>query len=452
MNLYNEASQMKDIESALKNKQIEPFRQLFLELHPYNQAQFFEKQTSDQRLQIYYYLSPDEVAVILEHIDAGDTDPYFSEMEVTFAADVFAKMAVDDAVDVLNEFDKDKVASFLTIMDNEAANEIKHLLHYEEKTAGSIMTTEYVAFFQKQKIHEAMQALKSVAPNAEMIYYLYVVDENEKLTGVLSLRDLIIAQDDITIGEVMDEQVVSVSAGRDQEEVAQMMRDYNFLAVPVVDFQNHLLGIITVDDILDVMDEEASDDYSKLAAVVDVQKPDDNPVQAAKKRLPWLIILLFLGMFTASLIGRFEETLGKLPYLAMFIPLIAGMAGNTGTQSLAVAVRGLATGDYGGQGKIHLMIKEATTGLITGSTCGVLIMLVIYFWKGELFLGMLVGIAILATLTVATLSGSVIPIIMDRLKIDPAVASGPFITTINDIISIMIYFGIATAFMGLLLQ
>src|SRR5690625_1284624 len=188
MNLYNEASQMKDIESALKNKQIEPFRHLFLELHPYNQAQFFEKQKYDQRLQVYYYLSPEEVAVILEHIDADDTDPYFSEMEVTFAADVFAKMAVDDAVDILNEFDKDKVASFLTIMDEEAANEIKHLLHYEEKTAGSIMTTEYVAFFQKQKVHEAMQELKGVAPSAEMIYYLYVVDENKKLTGVLSLR------------------------------------------------------------------------------------------------------------------------------------------------------------------------------------------------------------------------------------------------------------------------
>src|SRR5699024_7495178 len=267
---------------------------------------------------------------------------------------------------ILNELDKDKIASFLAIMDQEAAYEIKHLLHYEEKTAGSIMTTEFVAFYQDQTAEEAMQQLKKIAPDAETIYYLYVLDASNRLSGVLSLRDLIVANEEVTIGEIMDEKVVSVSAGRDQEEVARMMRDYNFLAVPVVDFQNHLLGIITVDDILDVMDEEASEDYSKLAAVVDVQKPDDSPIQAAKKRLPWLIILLFLGMFTASLIGRFEETLGKLPYLAMFIPLIAGMAGNTGTQSLAVAVRGLATGDYGGQGKVRLMIKEATTGLITG--------------------------------------------------------------------------------------
>lgn len=452
MNTHTASIITKNINSALENKQIDSFRDIFLGLHPYNQAGFFKKQTYEHRLQMYYYLSPEEVALIMENIDVEETDYYFSEMEVTFAADILAKMAVDDAVDILNVFDQDKVASFLTIMNPDAALEIKHLLHYEEKTAGSIMTTEYVSFLESQTVKEAMHLLKVIAPEAETIYYLYVIDESQHLKGVLSLRDLIVANEDNTIGEMMDEQVVSVSAGRDQEEVAQMMRDYNFLAVPVVDFQNHLLGIITVDDILDVIDEEASDDYSKLAAVVDVQKPDDSALSAAKKRLPWLIILLFLGMFTASLIGRFEDTLGKLPILAMFIPLIAGMAGNTGTQSLAVAVRGLATSDYGGQGKVRLMLKEATTGLITGSTCGVLIMFVIYFWKGELFLGMLVGIAILATLTVATLSGSVIPILMDRLKIDPAVASGPFITTINDIISIMIYFGIATAFMGLLLQ
>src|SRR5690625_3056148 len=149
-----------------------------------------------------------------------------------------------------------------------------------------------------------------------------------------------------------------------------MMRDYDFLAVPVVDFQNHMLGIITVDDIMDVMDEEASDDYSKLAAVSDMVRPDDNALISAKKRLPWLIILLFLGMFTASLIGRFESTLEQVAILAIFIPLIAGMAGNTGTQSLAVAVRGLATGDFGGQGKMKLMLREATTGLNKGTTCG----------------------------------------------------------------------------------
>ncbi|HLR65833.1 magnesium transporter [Virgibacillus alimentarius] len=443
-------SHIENLQKALKNEQTEAFRTEFMDMHPYEQAMFFKDQPKNSRLQIYAYLSPEELSVIMENIELEDTEPFFSEMDPRFASMVFAEMAVDDAVDTLNEMDKDKVASFLAIMDHEAAEEIKQLLHYEEKTAGSIMTTEFVALYKTQTVKEAMHELKEIAPDAETIYYLYVLDSDKRLVGVLSLRDLIIAGEDTKIEEVMSEKVVSVSVGKDQEEIAKMMRDYDFLAVPVIDFQNHLLGIITVDDIMDVMDEEASDDYSKLAAVTDVQKIDTGPITAAKKRLPWLIILLFLGMFTASLIGQFEETLEQVAILAIFMPLIAGMAGNTGTQSLAVAVRSLATGEFGKQGKLSLMMKEATTGLITGTTCGIVITLVIYIWKGELFLGFLVGISIVATLTIATLSGSVIPIIMDRLKIDPAVASGPFITTINDIISILIYFGIATVFLDFL--
>lgn len=440
-----------NIQETLNNEQMKLYRNLFFNMHPYDQAQFFMKQEQKNRFRIYYYLSPNEIAQIMENIELELSKEYFSEMDPRFASTVFAEMPADDAVDILNELEKDKVASFLTIMDQNAAEEIKDLLHYEEKTAGSIMTTEYAAFFKTTTVKEVMHDLKVMAPEAETIYYIYVLDDHDHLVGVLSLRDLIIADEYVLIEQMMDENVISVSVGQDQEEIAQIMRDYNFLAIPVVDFQNHLLGIITVDDILDVIDEEAKDDYSKFAAVSDDHKLDDSPIQAAKKRLPWLIILLFLGMFTASLIGQFEETLGKLPLLAVFIPLIAGMAGNTGTQSLAVAVRGLATGEYGGQGKAKLMFREATTGLITGTTCGVLIIIVIYLWQGQLYLGILVGIAIMATLTVATLSGSVIPMIMDRLNIDPAVASGPFITTINDIISILIYFGIATAFMGLLM-
>jgi len=436
---------------ALTNNDIDIFRTYFLLLHPYDEAQFFIEQSAEWRHKIYTYLSPEEVAVMLEHMDSDERVPYIVEMDPRFASTVFEQMAVDDAVDLLNMLNTDQVASYLTIMNEEAANRIKHLLHYEEKTAGSIMTTSFVAFYKNETLKKVMDVLKQEAPAAETIYYLYILDDDKTLVGVLSLRDLIIADENMRIEEVMNKNVVSVSAGKNQEEVAQMMRDYNFLAVPVVDFQDHLLGIITVDDIMDVMDEEASDDYSKFAAVSDVDRPDDGAFASAKKRLPWLIILLFLGMFTASLIGRFEATLDQVAILAIFIPLIAGMAGNTGTQSLAVAVRGIATGDYGKQGKMRLLLREATTGLITGSVCGALLVIVIYLWKGELFLGILVGISILITLIVATLSGSIIPIFMDKMKVDPAVASGPFITTINDIISILIYFGIATSFMRFLI-
>jgi magnesium transporter len=437
---------------ALYSEKIDDFRAEFLELHPYDQAEFFSELDDETRAKVYNFLSPEEMAELFENLEADEEDfkDVLAQMNPNYAADMLSNMYADDAVDVLNELDKDQVASYLTIMDEEAAQEIKDLLHYEEYTAGSIMTTEFIAISANQTVRSAMYILKNEAPQAETIYYLFVIDEEKRLAGVISLRDLIVADDDTMISEIMNERVVSVSVGEDQEEVARMMRDYNFLALPVVDFQNHLLGIITVDDIIDVMDEEASDDYSKLAGIADLDSVDRNPFSAAKKRLPWLIILLFLGMFTASLIGRFEETLNKVAILAVFIPLIAGMAGNTGTQALAVAVRGIATGDLEKESKWSIIFREAGTGLITGSICGVLVTFVVYFWQGDLFLGALVGISIFITLIIATLAGSLVPLLMHRLKIDPAVASGPFITTINDIISILIYFGIATAFMSYL--
>jgi len=439
------------LKKYLQEERIDTFRTNFFEMHPFDQAEFFMEVDATDRMLIYSYLSPEEVAAMMEHIELEDTEPFFSEMDPRFASMIFAEMATDDAVDILNEMEKDKVVSFLTIMDEEDAEDIKDLLHYEEKTAGSIMTTEYISVFKTQSVRDTMLQLKEEGPDAETIYYLYVVDRDKKLVGVLSLRDLIISSDETKIEDIMNENVYYVSVAEDQEEVAKIMRDYDFLAVPVVDFQQHLLGIITVDDILDVIDEEASEDYSKLAGISDGDRPDTSPLVAAKKRLPWLVILLFLGLLTASLIGQFEDTLSQVTILSIFIPLIAGMAGNTGTQALAVAVRGLATGEYGTEGKLKLILREAGTGLITGTVCGIIITVVIFLWQHNLYLGILVGLSIMSTLVVATLAGSLIPIIMHRMKIDPAVASGPFITTINDIISVLIYFGLATAFMSFLL-
>ncbi|MEH7223939.1 magnesium transporter [Bacillus sp. JJ1566] len=438
--------------TALQNEDIDQFRSLFLEIHPYEKSKFYAKLPIDFRMHIYQFLSPAEMAEVFENleIDENEYEELLSEMDPTFVADMLSQMYADDAVDVLNELNKDQVASYLTIMDDEAAGEIKQLLHYEEYTAGSIMTTEYIAIHANQTVKSAMYILKKEAPRAETIYYVYVIDEEKQLVGVISIRDLLVSDDDTMIHEIMNDRVVSVSVSEDQEEVARRMKDYNFLAVPVIDFQNHLLGIITVDDIIDVMDEEASDDYSKLAGISDVDSADKNIFTSAKKRLPWLIILSFLGMMTASLIGRFEATLDQVAILAVFIPLIAGMAGNTGTQALAVAVRRIAIGEDEEENKWLLILREAGTGVITGAVCGTVIMFVVYFWKGDFFLGLLVGFSILITLIVATLAGALVPLLMHRLKVDPAVASGPFITTINDIISILIYFGLATFFMGYL--
>ena len=426
------------------------FRDQYLSLHPYDQAQFYEKVEPDIRQIIYQYLSPKEMAEIFEALDLDDNEykGFLEEMSPDYAAVMIAEMYTDDAVDVLNELDKDQISHFLQIMDDESAQDIKDLLHYEEYTAGSIMTTEYVAIPENSTVRSAMTILRNAAPEAETIYYIFVVDDTNHLTGVISLRDLIIAEEDTLIHEIMNERVVSVNVTDDQEDVAQIMKDYNFLAVPVINSKNEMLGIITVDDIIDVIDEEASEDYSKLAGVSDMDNFDTNPFAAAKKRLPWLVVLLFLGMLTANLIDLFTGTLEKVALLAAFIPLIGGTSGNSGTQALAVAVRGIATGDVEEQSKLKLIFRELVTGMIMGLVCGVVAFCIVYFWQHTLLLGILVGVAICCSIVVATLAGSFIPLLMHRLNIDPAVASGPFITTLNDITSIVIYLGIATMFIN----
>ena len=432
----------------LEEEDIRAFRDEYFELHPYDRASFYEKAPDHLRQRLYAYLSPKEMGEIFEvsEIPESQYKHYLEEMDTSYAADMISYMFVDNAVDVLKELDKAQVLSYLTLMEEDKSREIRAVLHYEEQTAGSIMTTEYVAISQEETVAHAMRSLKEQAPSAETIYYVFVVDDEGHLTGVVSLRDLIIADDDTIIRDIMNERVVSVLVSEDQEDVARMIQDYNFLAVPVVDFQQHILGIITDDDILDVLEEEASDDYSKLAGVIDIDGEDSSAFGAAKKRAPWLLILLVLGMLTANLIDLFTDTISQVALLAAFIPLIAGTAGNSGTQALAVAVRKIAT-DRTDESRWKMLIREAATGLITGVISAVFVIGLVYFWKHNFIVALLVGAAIMVSIFVATISGAFIPLLMHRLKIDPAVASGPFITTLNDVISIIIYFGLATMFL-----
>ncbi|MEX2948048.1 magnesium transporter [Staphylococcus warneri] len=440
------------LDRLLQDGDIDAFREEFLSMHNYEQSEYFEDTDEEKRQKIFEFLSPSEVADFFDHLDIDDEeyDALFENINANYASHILEEMSYDNAVDILNELSKPKVASLLTLMNNEDANEIKALLHYEEDTAGGIMTTEYLSLKSTTPVKEALMHVKEQAPNAETIYVIFAVNEDDQLVGVLSLRDLITAENDAYIEDVMSERVISVDVATDQEDVAQTMRDYDFIAVPVVDYQNHLLGIITIDDILDVMDEEASEDYSRLAGVSDIDSTNDSVIKTATKRLPWLIILTFLGMITATILGSFEDTLSKVALLAAFIPIISGMSGNSGTQSLAVSVRNISTGDIDEQSKFKVALREAGSGLLSGIVCSIILIIIIISIYRQPLLAVIVGGSLTCAMTVGTLVGSMIPLLMNKLKIDPAVASGPFITTINDIVSMLIYFGLATSFMSYL--
>ncbi len=441
------------LDQYLENDDIDQFRDEFLALHTYEQSEYFEDTTDENRQKIFQYLSPEEVANFFDQLDIDD-DEYellFDKMNATCASHILEEMSYDNAVDILNELTKPKVASLLTLMNKDDANEIKALLHYDEDTAGGIMTTEYLSLKAHTPVKEALLLVKAQAPDAETIYVIFVVDDDGKLVGVLSLRDLIVAENDAYIEDIMNERVISVNVADDQEDVAQVMRDYDFMAVPVIDYQEHLLGIITIDDILDVMDEEASEDYSRLAGVSDIDSTNDSIIKTALKRLPWLIILTFLGMITATILGRFEKTLENVALLAAFIPIISGMSGNSGTQSLAVSVRNITTGEINEQSKFRIALREAGSGVLSGVVCSTILFTIIVAIYHQPLLALIVAGSLTCAMTVGTFVGSMIPLLMNKLNIDPAVASGPFITTINDIISMLIYFGLATSFMAYLI-
>ncbi|MDG0820065.1 magnesium transporter [Staphylococcus equorum] len=440
------------LDKLLFENHIDEFRKEFLAMHTYEQSEYFEDSDEEIRQRIFEVLSPEEVADFFEQleIDEDEYESLFDTMDAEYASKVLEDMSYDNAVDIMNKLSKQKIVSLLTLMKREDAKEIKALLHYEEDTAGGIMTTEYISLKATMPVKEAMMHVKEQAPDAETIYVIFTVNDNKQLAGVLSLRDLIVAENDAYIEDIMSERVISANAADDQEDVAQKMRDYDFIAMPVVDYQDHLLGIITIDDILDVMDEEASEDYSRLAGVSDVDATNDSIIKTARKRLPWLIILTFLGMITATILGSFEDTLSQVALLAAFIPIISGMSGNSGTQSLAVSVRNISTGEIYEQSKFKVALRETGSGFLSGLICSILLFLIIIILYGQPILAVIVGASLTIAMTVGTLVGSMIPLVMDKLKIDPAVASGPFITTINDIVSMLIYFGLATSFMAYL--
>ncbi|MFD1412148.1 magnesium transporter [Lapidilactobacillus gannanensis] len=442
----NKVMQAKLLQALTKNEN-KVFRKAFLDMHFYDQAQFYLSLVPEQRQKLYQILDPHEVGDFFDTIedDLPEMRELLLEMDTSYAASLLNSMFDDNAADILEHLPKDEVDRYLNLMDKADASQLRKLLHYDTETAGGIMTTDFITLQAELTVGEALTILKHEADEAETIYYVYLVNADQRLVGVITLRDLIVTDDDTKLATIMTAQVITASVHDEQADVAQKIRDYNFIALPVVDDQQRLVGIVTVDDVIEVIDDEAQADYSGLAGV-DVEDVSDNPLKAASKRLPWLITLLFLGMSTATLINHYEDLLSEASILAVFISLITGTAGNAGTQSLAVAVRRLAFKGNDKPKLVRLVVSEILTGLVTGLITGLTIMLIVGFWKQNFALGLTIGLAMTAAITVANLAGSLIPMLMDKLGFDPAVASGPFITTLSDLTSVLIYFSIAQVF------
>ncbi|WP_062350829.1 magnesium transporter [Bacillus kwashiorkori] len=421
------------------------------ELQPYDIAAIYKELPQKFKTRFLFFLNNHILADVIQELDSDLQFEVLNKLTTDKKAEVLNLMDNDDLASLLHDLPEDKSISLLAEMEHEESTAVKNIMNYPEETAGRLMTNRFVWIRNYYTVREAVDKLKTFADFAETINYLYVIDENRRLVGVVSYRDLLIADEKDLIKDIMFERVISVNVMTDQEFAARILEKYDFLALPVVDDNNVLQGIVTFDDMFDVIISEANEDIEKLSASGKAIDFDTKAIVAASRRLPWLILLLLIGIISGSIISHFEDTLDLVVALAFFMPLISGMTGNTGTQSLAVVVRGLAGRNPDKKAVIKLVMREFIVGLIIGIICGILIFLIAFIWKGNVYLGFVVGVSLILTLIIGTLAGTIIPLILYRFKVDPAVASGPLITTLNDIFSLITYFSIATAFLDKLM-
>ncbi|MEW9053226.1 MAG: magnesium transporter [Neobacillus sp.] len=438
------------IKTLKENKKID-FLSILEELQPYDVAKIYEDLPEKHKVRFLLFLTTDRLADLMEELEKAEQLEVLSKLGIEKSSKVLDLMDNDDLALLLDELSEEEKDTLLSGMKSEESKAVTDIMNYPPETAGRIMTNRFVWIRNDYSVREAVDKLKTFAEFAETINYLYVVDEARKLVGVVSYRDLLLADPNEKINNIMYERVISVEVTTDQEMVARMTERYDFLAIPVVDEAGVLVGIVTIDDIIDIVIKEANEDIEKLSATGKSIDFETKTLVAAARRLPWLILLLFIGLISGSIISGFENTLDRVVAIAFFMPMIAGMTGNTGTQSLAVVVRGLISNDIDKGVVTRLVFRELGVGVTIGVTCAILISIIAYIWQDNFILGAVVGISLFFTLIIGTLAGTIIPLILFRLNIDPAVASGPLITTINDILSLLIYFGIATTFLQYLL-
>lgn len=443
----NKQKTYEHIFKAAKENDKKGFRELFLRLHDRDQHEVFHLLYPEKKRKISDFLTPEEFAEIFEWMETEDQESAVQYLPDTYMAEVFNYMAADDVARFLSESDETDNVTLLAMMDDEESKRVKELLSYEPETAGSIMTKEFIAIHNTETMSGVVKRLRKIGREAETIYYLYVIDELDKLVGVLSLRDLLLSPEDEIVERIMSNQAVSVKVNDDQEDVARIIQDYDLLAVPVLSHEGVMRGIVTVDDVMDIIEAETTEDFNEFAAISrgDDDSRTPSAFSTAKSRIPWIIILLFLGTITRSLIGVFEETLESVVLLAAFIPMIMDTAGNVGTQSLAVAVRNLTVEDEKNRDSLFQTVKtELGAGMLMGVVASVVLAVMITLFYSNFVLAMIISASMFITISLSTVIGAIIPSIITKFKIDPAVASGPFITTINDSLGLLIYFTIAT--------
>lgn len=434
------------LEMLLEAGDLQAAKAILVPVQPVDIADAIEGLPEKMHALAFRLLSKDEAIEVYEYLDYSIQELLIEELRSQEIHDIVDKMSPDDRARLFDELPAKIVNRLLEQLSPAEREFTSQLLGYQSGTAGRIMTPELISLKENFTITQALERIRSLANASEMIYYLYITDQARRLTGMLSLRDLVTSQPDQKVSDMMTRDVVYVYTDTDQEEVARLIQRYDFLAVPVVDREQRLVGIVTVDDVIDILQEETTEDIYALGG--GVQSGGDNYFQTdlltvARKRVVWLFVLLFTNTITGTIIKSQEDILSKVVVLTAFIPLLTGTGGNVGAQSSTVVIRGMNTDEIRSMGALQVIGREAIAGALLGSMLGAVATVWAYFLQNNLAVAIAVGTSLVAISILASISGSALPFLFRQLRLDPALMSAPFITTAVDVAGVLIYFNLA---------
>ncbi|MBE9035496.1 magnesium transporter [aff. Roholtiella sp. LEGE 12411] len=440
------------LQMLLEVEDLQGAKAILVPVQPADIAEAIEGLPEAMHALAFRLLSKDEAIEVYEHLDYSVQERLIEELRSQDVRDIVDKMSPDDRARLFDELPAKVVNRLLEQLSPAERQATAQLLGYEADTAGRIMTPELISLKENFTVSQALERIRNLANASEMIYYLYISDGERRLTGILSLRELVTAQPEQIIGEIMTRDVVFIHTDTDQEEVARLIQRYDFLAVPVVDREHRLVGIVTVDDVIDILQQETTEDIYALGG--GVQSGGDNYFQMnlleiARKRVVWLLVLLITNTITGTIIKSQEDILAKVVALTAFIPLLTGTGGNVGAQSSTVVIRGMNTDEIRSLGALQVIGREAIAGALLGVMLGTIATVWAYFLQGQLEVAIAVGSSLVAISLLASISGSALPFLFRYLRLDPALMSAPFITTAVDVVGVLIYFNLARVILKL---
>jgi magnesium transporter len=439
-----DAELLDDIEELVRTDARAALLNIILDLHSADIASIINELPREEGRFLFEMLPSEEASEVLLDLHENVREDFFEELTAKRLSEIVEELDSDDAVDIVAEMDEEVAEQVLEKLEPEDSAELRELLSYEEDTAGGLMATEFPVVNLAGTVEDAIDAVRRTAEDTPDIYEVYVVDEDGVMRGIVDLKNLLLVKPRTPIADIYDAEVISVRTDVDQEDVANVMRKYDLLTLPVVDAENHPVGIITFDDIADVIHEEAQEDIQRMSGIMEDTDTSSSILDIFRGRLPWLLVGFAGELLAALVLSSFEKQITLVIASAFFIPIVMAMGGNSGIQASSIVVRGLATGELALSRTFRRLSREFFAALLNGSILSILLFSVVYFWIGDTRFGLTVCLSLLVVITNATLVGATVPVLLDRMNIDPALATGPFITTTNDALGLFIYLGFLT--------